>query len=1678
MRRGTKAILTTCLYLLLVLLLRASAQTESSETKEKSRGWRTLPPRREGHETRHHHDYFSGEDRGTRTNNTYIVVAPHVVRPDSVYRVEVTLLQGNAPLDVEVALAGSSSKRQVGITKDRIAPGYSRPFLIETPKDLQSGNLTLSVTGYKSGSKVLVFKNSTQVASTSKFLTILVEMARSAYTLLQVVEFRVVLLRSNNLPYEEPVDIYVHNSAGYIIKRWVSAQASSGVISLSLKTSSGPLVGWWKVRVVARSQVEEYPFYMQPYFIPHIEAFVDMPFTHLADADAITGTAVGKFANAKDAEGNATLELYVRKDWRLPGKKSDFKKVDTKTFFYVNGPFKFSFPMSVLPKDEREDVEVKVDFTFFEAHEKIKTFGYSKTRIVSNKLDLRFINKGEVVFKPGMPFKSAVSVTYSDFEPLDESRLEAGSLFIRASVNLKQGGSRTLPEIHVLTKNETRASAKEFKEWWMKWDRNNTKYLTKETLENEDEVPESLSDFLYMVYAEEIANTEFRKTGIYKFVINVPEEATTLSLSALYKDTESVSASLKGVAHHSPKERYIHVDSSNTDDVAIGSFAVFHVRANFAMDKFRYAIMAKSLLLYTATEEVMWTTGSVATLSVAVSSHMSPRFTFLVYHVTPDGEVLSDAIAVPVKNIGRSEASLVINQHKDHSKKTVEVTLGAKAGANFALSCMRADTYLKHTSDMTYERIISTLHKMESSPRSVHTVVHKSRDGKSKDRLVALQAHSYGRDPLQVFQQEGLVVLTDAKLHTERLTGQCDWASGFLECGDGSCYRREELCDAIEQCTNGVDELGCKKMASSTLPDFVRKELTDEQVFRLRRRSPWRFWFDYGGGWCWKENFIGHKGIEELTLKVPRTKAKWTVQGYAIHPKYGLAIVPNAETYLSHPPFYMFLEAPKVCRRGEQISIRAMLFSSISFREQVMLIIPASKNYNFVHVERDGRVSHFYPRTSTGEQHHLVFLEPHETREVLIPLAVKKQSGNLKVVLRAVMQGARDEASITVKIKPEGVTVRKHTSHVIDLKNRALVYEFFDIPMDESPIIPKSLVRRYIFGSPQATISISGDVFGPTSPLIKVPFTKAFNGKVMKSNDGLIFNFGATLWAMHYLRYTTRLDMKKAKKAFAFINVQWDGMLRRYKKGGFTMWHDSMPSVWVTAHMVKIFLLTKHEDWENYLYIEPKIINECVDFLIDHQLPDGSFIETKWTNVTLDHKMDYKPDFAGNQVSIGMTALILVVLHESLEGLQGETKDRAVVAKMNALIFLERRLDGMTNPYDVAITAYALTLTKSGEKEAAVRLLENHRRSINGMYYWSPGEISVNDRRYENSQRNFILPKEPQEWDSMAVEATSYALLVFLVRDGVTLENERIVMWLQSVRDWNFAFCSPADSLVAMQALTEYTYRARLREVTNMEVSLEATSSNSFKKRITISNSSISKYRSFKIPNPWGHVYLRANGAGQALAQLEVSYGVDAPRYMKQPARKFFDLSVREHYHQANNKSRITTTVCARWVATDLSPTSHAAMVEIEAPTGYMVYQPSGNAFVRRARKTSFPQIIDAKMTPEFNYFQFEHIPSSIMQCFSFDLERWFPAANHTSVRSATIFEIAAMERFETTMLNSTSLAALDICEVCGSYQCPYCPYYSGRGLLLGPSIVSAGPITLTLWMVVTPLIAAAAFWM
>ena len=98
---------------------------------------------------------------------------------------------------------------------------------------------------------------------------------------------------------------------------------------------------------------------------------------------------------------------------------------------------------------------------------------------------------------------------------------------------------------------------------------------------------------------------------------------------------------------------------TSSKDASVGEFVVFHIRSNFNMEEFHYLVMAKEMILYEG-KEVMDKTSraSVKTLSVPVSAEMAPAFKIVVYTITQNNEIISDALTMPVDGISRHKVNV------------------------------------------------------------------------------------------------------------------------------------------------------------------------------------------------------------------------------------------------------------------------------------------------------------------------------------------------------------------------------------------------------------------------------------------------------------------------------------------------------------------------------------------------------------------------------------------------------------------------------------------------------------------------------------------------------------------------------------------------------------------------------------------------------------------------------------------------------------------------------------------------------------------------------------------------------------------------------------------------------------------------------------------------------------
>ena len=73
------------------------------------------------------------------------------------------------------------------------------------------------------------------------------------------------------------------------------------------------------------------------------------------------------------------------------------------------------------------------------------------------------------------------------------------------------------------------------------------------------------------------------------------------------------------------------------------------------------------------------------------------------------------------------------------------------------------------------------------------------------------------------------------------------------------------------------------------------------------------------------------------------------------------------------------------------------------------------------------------------------------------------------------------------------------------------------------------------------------------------------------------------------------------------------------------------------------------------------------------------------------------------------------------------------------------------------------------------------RVSILDGIYWSRGYIGPLPEKWEFN-KPYILAKDDYEYDTLSIEATSYALMTYMLREGITVEQEQIVEWLNEMR--------------------------------------------------------------------------------------------------------------------------------------------------------------------------------------------------------------------------------------------------------------------------------------------------------
>ncbi|KAG1660635.1 CD109 antigen [Nymphon striatum] len=1495
-----------------------------------------------------------------KSKQTYLVIASKMVRPGKVYILTVTIFQAHEPIRVTASI----QRNGVSMASNERLCQINEPeeLMVQMPTSSMPGTYTLRVEGNFNGALGgNVFMNTSRLYFSQRSMTIFIQTDRPFYQQGQVVKFRTVPINTDLKAFDNALDVYMLDPNRKIMKRWLSRQTNMGAVSLNYPLSQQPITGNWSVKVVAQGQIEEKSFLVEEYYQTRYEVKVLMPSVFKSTDRYIHGTVMANFTSGVPVPGNLTLKASVRqlKGYGL----KEFILIEEKFYKSFPGHQDFHLPMSKL-KDWIPDSEVTVEAIVGEYYFNTTVSGFCSCLIYNSSMQLKFLGSSPQIIKPSMPFKAYLALSYFDGAPVPEWRFKDHRMVLRSTIELQNGGRRDL-DIKWLKMNPDTPGL-----WRVKID------LNQELLR--------------------------------KSVIN---EVHKITLKASYSDEKGgfADAELIAYAPRNHKNHMIQVDTSSKKP-QVGEYIIFHVRTNYFAQSFHYVLISKGIILSSGSEKM---NSKVKTFAIALSAEMAPTSTLVVYHVSKSGFLIADSITFPVNGISRNKFTVQLNNQKDKSGNTIEVRVIGEPGAYVALSGVDKELYsMQAGNELTHAEVLRRMGEFDEEVNSTLNHVWTSREGEP-DFDVYFPSSTYGIDSNRTFDFAGLLVLTDSNMTTA--THTCDIKEGFLPCLTRGCYRFDQQCDGIVNCPEDkLDESNCKcetlthtciyyNIAGPSIP------LVDVAKFRLNRYN--RLQRLYDNSWLWKDINIGPKGYYLFRVKVPVRPAQWVITGFGMSQKKGFGLLPYRLHYNGVRPFFMIVEMPKTIMQHEQIGIRASIFNYLTY--EIEVILANSPDYKFVHVEGMGKVQSYRPRTSHEQHQHLVWIKAGSARDVYIPI-VPTRLGKFNVTLTTRSLVGKETVVRAVNVEADGVPQYTHTSLTLDLSQSSYQLQYLDMNITESPIIPYRRDRRYIYDSNHARISVVGDVVGPAFPNMPMN-TQNLLRKPYGTGESSMFNFASNLYMLLYMRYAGLRETKIEKKTFKYLNIDYQRqMTYQHKDGSFSPFRwNSEGSVWLTAFCAKTLFKATLSEWENFLYIDPKIISRAMSWLADHQTGYGAFYETS-VNV-YDRKMnlssDYEKDY-GRFRNISLTAHVLITLCE-VKNLPGGVGSKVASARTLARKYLETMIniiEKFDDPYELAIVSYALTVSKSAKGETAFNMLYTKIKKVSGMYYWGKDDIKPPEVTIQNG-RPYLMPRLPNEYYVNNIETTAYGLLTHVARQAVI--QKEIVLWLNSHRLHDGGWGSTQDTIVAMQALMDYSIQSRLRDVTDISVSIEVPSMPDYIKYLQIREDNLLDLQILDIPSAWGVVVVKAEGSGMALLQLSIQYNVDWAIHQIPPPVPAYNLDITASYW-GKNSSHITFNSCQRWTNFAESPHSGLSVLEITIPTGYVVQQQLLDGYVksRIVRNLKRARFHEKKVIFYFDYLDRYDV------CVNFTIQRWYPVANNSRYLPVKIYDYYAPERFNETSLD------------------------------------------------------------
>ncbi|RUS83263.1 hypothetical protein EGW08_008986 [Elysia chlorotica] len=562
--------------------------------------------------------------------------------------------------------------------------------------------------------------------------------------------------------------------------------------------------------------------------------------------------------------------------------------------------------------------------------------------------------------------------------------------------------------------------------------------------------------------------------------------------------------------------------------------------------------------------------------------------------------------------------------------------------------------------------------------------------------------------------------------------------------------------------------------------------------------------------WLFEEVTLESDGMKILDLTLPDSITTWNFMAVSLSPNRGVC-VSNPLRQQVQKLFFADVRLPYKVTRLEEVKVKIAIYNYQLHPLTIQGIVTGVEGICFKANSMRGSSNDEHTFTavvpSKGVVSQVVKIIPLKNGDLTLRVDLQAMYGRkerdvVEKKIYVVAEGLRVHKSITFVLDPEAkhMSYKNSNQEKITVQSSPTVNNTYDTKKKEqSTTIDLALPEEVIMGTESCRIAAFGDLMGDIITHAVVE-SKSLVDQPLADAEEVLGDLGPTVHALLYINKSGLASEELTEKGRRFISHSVVRLLK-YRDGGFfKLTPESKPATWLTATVLKTLCYAS----ELTFLDKESLIDKSFSWLAE-QVKDQS-------GTVIENDARLSEDSIEYKVMLSAEVLIAVLECQRLR-----FEDHLILMSDMAL-FIEDNLHMVQQPMVLAKAAYALELFEEGGEVSTMavnRLWSMKWKNDYDQFYWADKEVN------ESGSTPFWYKLGAK---ASSIEATAYALLVFLERHAQMEHVDSIADWLVGQRNENGAFIGAMDSTAAIQALSRYSLVKRQEELLKIDLSCNVSS--------------------------------------------------------------------------------------------------------------------------------------------------------------------------------------------------------------------------------------------------------------